>query len=47
MLYWPSFVLGFCVIALALLAFYVPTIYIRKTNKLIHLLEEIAGNTRK
>lgn len=46
MLYWPSFVLGTCVILLALLALYVPTIYIRKTNVMIHLLEEISAQTR-
>ena len=34
-------------IVIALLAIYVPTIYIRKTNKMIHLLEQIAANTRK
>jgi len=34
-------------ILIALLAIYVPTIYIRKTNKMIHLLEEIAANARK
>jgi len=32
---------------IALLAIYVPTIYIRKTNKMIALLEQIAVNTRK
>jgi hypothetical protein len=36
-----------CLIVIALLALYVPTIYIRKTNKVIQLLEEIAANTRK
>jgi len=34
-------------VVLALLALYVPTIYIRKTNKVIQLLEQIAANTRK
>lgn len=44
----PSiFVVGTCLIVIALLALYVPTIYIRKTNKMIHILEEIAANTRK
>jgi hypothetical protein len=47
MLYWPSLVLGSCVIVVALVALYVPTIYIRKTNVMIHLLEEIAANSRK
>ena len=36
-----------CLILIALLAIYVPTVYIRKTNKMIHLLEQIAANTRK
>jgi len=30
-----------------LLAIYVPTIYIRKTNKLLSVLEKIEANTRK
>jgi hypothetical protein len=34
-------------IVVALMAVYVPTIYIRKTNKLIGLLEKIEANTRK
>ena len=36
-----------CLVVLALLALYVPTVYIRKTNKMIQLLEQIAANTRK
>lgn len=36
-----------CVIIIAALAIYVPTIYIRKTNKVLKLLEQIAANTRK
>ena len=35
------------VVIVALLAIYVPTIYIRKTNKLIVLLEKIEANTHK
>ena len=35
------------VVVVALLAVYVPTIYIRKTNKLMGLLERIESNTRK
>jgi hypothetical protein len=35
------------VTVIALLAIYVPTIYIRKTNKIISLLEKIEANTRK
>ena len=41
------YVIGACLIIMALLAIYVPTIYIRKTNAMIHLLEQIAANTRK
>jgi hypothetical protein len=44
---WSLALVGGCVILLALLAVYVPTIYIRKTNKLIELLEKIEANTRK
>jgi len=36
-----------CLMMIALLAIYVPTIYIRKTNKMIQLLEQVAANTRK
>ena len=36
-----------CTALIALLAIYVPTIYIRKTNKIINLLEQIQANTRK
>ncbi len=32
---------------LALLALYVPTIYIRKTNEIRGLLKQIEANTRK
>lgn len=39
--------IGAAVIVVALLAIYVPTVYIRKTNKLIALLERIEANTRK
>ncbi len=35
------------VIVIALLVIYVPTIYIRKTNKVLGLLEKIEANTRK
>jgi hypothetical protein len=44
---WPIFVLGICVIVVALLAIYVPTVYIRKTNVMVHLLEQISANTRR
>ena len=35
------------IVVVALLAIYVPTIYIRKTNKLMAILEKIEANTRK
>jgi len=35
------------VVIVALLAIYVPTIYIRKTNKLMAILDKIEANTRK
>jgi hypothetical protein len=43
----PILLLGGAVIVVALLAVYVPTVYIRKTNRLIRLLERIEANTRK
>jgi hypothetical protein len=36
-----------CLIVIALLAIYVPTIYIRKTDKLLAVLDKIEANTRK
>lgn len=44
---WSVTMLAAGVIIVALLAIYVPTIYIRKTNKLIGLLEKIEANTHK
>ena len=44
---WSFALVGACVILIALLAVYVPTIYIRKTNRVIKLLEQIETNTRK
>jgi len=44
---WPFALVGGCVILVALLAVYVPTIYIRKTNRVIKLLEQIEANTHK
>jgi hypothetical protein len=32
---------------IALMAIYFPSVYIRKSNVMIRLLEEIAANTRK
>lgn len=44
---WSFGLIGWCVIVIALLAIYVPTIYIRKTDKVLRLLEKIEANTRK
>jgi hypothetical protein len=44
---WPIALVGACVVLVALLAAYVPTIYIRKTNKIMKILEQIEANTRK
>ena len=44
---WSFAVLGGCVVLIALLAAYVPTIYIRKTNKLLTVLDQIAANTQQ
>jgi len=46
-MYWMSYLVGVCLVVIAVLAIYVPTVYIRKTNVMIHLLEQIAANTRK
>jgi hypothetical protein len=44
---WPLAVIGGCVILIALVAIYVPAIYIRKTDKVLDLLAKIEANTRK
>jgi hypothetical protein len=36
-----------CLAVIALLAVYVPTVYIRKTNQMRKLLEQIETNTRR
>lgn len=46
-MYWMTYLVGVCLVVIAALAIYVPTVYIRKTNVMIHLLEQIAANTRK
>ena len=43
---WSFAVVGGCVVLIALLAVYVPTIYLRKTNRLLEVLEQIAANTQ-
>jgi hypothetical protein len=40
-MYISVLVLAACLVVIALLAIYVPTVYIRKTNVMIHLLEQI------
>lgn len=44
---WSLAIIGGGLIAVALLAVYVPTVYIRKTNKLLDVLNKIEANTRK
>ena len=46
-MFWSAYVLNVCAVVIALMAIYVPTVYIRKTNVMIHLLEQIAANTRR
>lgn len=43
----PIVTVVFCVVILTAIAIYFPTIYIRKTNKLLAVLEKIEANTRK
>jgi ABC-type antimicrobial peptide transport system permease subunit len=44
---WQITLLGACAVIVALISLYFPSIYIRKTNKMIALLEQIAANNRK
>jgi hypothetical protein len=44
---WSIALVGGSIVAIALLAVYVPTIYIRKTNKVLEALEHIAANTQR
>ena len=43
---WSLALIGGCIVMITLLAIYVPTIYIRKTNRLLEVLEQIAANTQ-
>lgn len=43
----PAVVVIFCVVVMTAMSIYFPTIYIRKTNKLMAVLEKIESNTRK
>jgi len=43
----PIVIVIFCVMIIAAVTVYFPTIYIRKTNKLMAILEKIESNTRK
>jgi hypothetical protein len=42
-----SLVILVTLVIIAVMSIYFPSIYIRKTNVLIHLLEQIAANTKK
>lgn len=44
---WPLSLSFVAVILIAMMAIYVPTVYIRKTNKILRLLEQIEANTRR
>jgi hypothetical protein len=44
---WPLSLSFVAVILIAMMAIYVPTVYIRKTNKILKLLEQIEANTRR
>jgi hypothetical protein len=44
---WQITLLGASAVIVALMSLYLPSVYIRKTNKVIALLEQIAGNARK
>ena len=43
----PIVLVVFCLVILTAIGIYFPTIYIRKTNKVLALLEKIESNTRK
>jgi len=45
--WWSIGMVGGTVVLIGLLGIYFPTIYIRKTNKVMGLLERIEANTRK
>jgi hypothetical protein len=44
---WEITLLGASAVVVALMSIYVPSVYIRKTNKMIALLEQIAEGVRK
>ena len=44
---WEITLLGSSAVVVALMSIYFPSVYIRKTNKMIALLEQIAAGTRK
>ena len=44
---WEITLLAASVVVVALMSIYFPSVYIRKTNKMIALLEQIAAGTRK
>jgi len=44
---WEITLLGASAVVVALMSIYFPSVYIRKTNKMIALLEKIAEGVRK
>lgn len=46
-MYAPSLAILSALVIIAIMSIYFPTVYIRKTNALISLLEKIEANTRK
>jgi hypothetical protein len=44
---WEVTLLGASGVVVALMSIYFPSVYIRKTNKMIALLEQIAAGARK
>ena len=47
LMFGSSLVILVTLVVIAVMSIYFPSIYIRKTNVLIHLLEQIAANTKK
>ena len=43
---WQVTLLGTCAVVVALMSIYFPSIYIRKTNKMIALLEQIVSGRK-
>jgi hypothetical protein len=47
MMFGPSLAILSALVIIAVMSIYFPSVYIRKTNVMIHLLEQIAANTKK